>query len=490
DQLGHLAKCGEAPLPLGFAPDKENGKPGPAGRWLPHAMRPRWMAGIGARAGQPLLRRSDGATNAFAYRLKTELEGDIRERQVTDPEPEARGIAFATRVTSIRRAAPTAARDAADERLAVRSGSEGPMGGASEPVLFMRNYRRAAWARADFERCQRSSDATIMVGRFTAVDARMGTFVNDIAKALLIPNTACTPAAWPPLATDPYLDLARAARGHAQNQMQDVAPALRSRQLAPPTAESLVASARPWGILARALIIEDPSPVATGTLDGGTGFADQAQNLRCRAARLKDVSRKAKDKVAEVAIYVGADVAPQELCPLAPPAMAVFAAMAESRATQGVGKINRVALEVKAPLANDLCLDLALAVGGYAENRKMQDAVSAPTRTIILEDPIPVVKGMQVEGLAPADQAQHPRSRAPRLKEEPNKAKDKAAVVAINKEVVGKINRIDVEEWANERVGNTPVKLCRPENCDNDGQVKIALSVAYQEREEICVDSF
>eukprot|EP00959_Pyramimonas_sp_CCMP1952_P087385 1828310-Pyramimonas_sp.AAC.1 len=57
-------------------------------------------------------------------------------------------------------------------------------------------------------------------------------------------------------------------------------------------------------------------------------------------------------------------------------------------------------------------------------------------------------------------------------------------------QVVGKINRIDVEEWANERVGNTPVKLCRPENCDNDGQVKIALSVAYQEREEICVDSF
>eukprot|EP00959_Pyramimonas_sp_CCMP1952_P206189 4311961-Pyramimonas_sp.AAC.1 len=145
--------------------------------------------------------------------------------------------------------------------------------------------------------------------------------------------------------------------------------------------------------------------------------------------------------------------------------MAVFAAMVEPKATQGVGKINSIALEertnemvdnacvkfcrlencynegqvkvdfpiadlaraagacagafmgdifktllisnavcalaavVKASLANDLCLDLALAVGGYAENRKKQGAVSAPTRAIIVEDPSPVVKGMHDEGV-------------------------------------------------------------------------------------------
>ena len=303
DQLVHLGRYGEAAyrlfrltvhirrtgsLPIqaslsyGFAPDKKNDKPGPAGRRLLHAMCPWWraytrgqvmrggpyrpppwafacrgrrrehlmtctkiMAWKGVRGGQPMLHKSYDATNAFACGSKTELEDGIRERLETDPEMEERDIAFANHITRTRRDRLTVVLDAADERLAVRSGSGGFMGDTSEPEIFMHNYHHAVRAWANFERRQSNNDTTITFGRFGTVDASMGTFMDDIFKTLLIPNTMRTPAAVvrASLANDLYLDQALAARGYAQNRKkQDVVPALRSRQLTRQTTESLLAS--------------------------------------------------------------------------------------------------------------------------------------------------------------------------------------------------------------------------------------------------------
>ncbi|CAK0866668.1 unnamed protein product, partial [Prorocentrum cordatum] len=195
DQRGHLVKRGGAPLPHGFAPDKKIWTRGLAGRRLPHAMCPRWVAWSGAWASLPLLRKSYDAMSATAYGLMAERGGGTRERQVADPEPEARGSAFAAHITS---------------------GGGGGMGDTSEPVISMRNYSHAAWSGADFERGQCSSDTSIMVGRVTAVDARSGTFMDDITKARLAPAVVVGA----PPANDLYHGLAWVTRGYEQNQTQ------------------------------------------------------------------------------------------------------------------------------------------------------------------------------------------------------------------------------------------------------------------------------
>lgn len=145
------------------------------------------------------------------------------------------------------------------------------------------------------------------------------------------------------------------------------------------------------------------------------------------------------------------------------------------------------------------------------------------TRTIIIEDTHQVVKDMQDEGKAFADQAQNLRGRVGRLKEEAKKAKggDQANEANLNKEAdgatqdlrslgpptmavfaamveslaaqeVGKVNRVALEAWSTQMVGDMPdyVKLCRLENCYANGQIKIVFSLANLERETILVDAF
>jgi len=296
NQLQHLGKYGEAAyrmfrltvhvrrtesLPLqaslsyGFAPDKKNGKPGPAGRRLLHALCPWWraytrgqllqggtfrppswafacrgrrrehlmmatkiVAWKGVHSGQPMLHKSYDATNAFACGSKDQLEQCVYDRLVEgtadDEEDDGNDIQFAAHITRSRRAALTVIIDAADERLAVKSGSGGFMGDTSEPEIFMQNYHHSVTAWATFEKRQNNGSTVINFGRFGPVDASMGAFMDDIFKMLLIPKDLIDAKEIVKLSkkNDYFLDQSLAAREYGQNRSkQDVVPALRARQL-------------------------------------------------------------------------------------------------------------------------------------------------------------------------------------------------------------------------------------------------------------------
>ncbi|CAK0856817.1 unnamed protein product [Prorocentrum cordatum] len=123
----------QAPLSFGFAPGKKNGK---VAAWK------------GRHSGQPMLHKSYDATNAFACGSKDQLEERAHARLAGEEENTDADICYATAVTSTRRSRLTVIIDAADDRCAVRSGSGGFMGDASQPEFVTENYHHAvrAWS--------------------------------------------------------------------------------------------------------------------------------------------------------------------------------------------------------------------------------------------------------------------------------------------------------------------------------------------------------
>ncbi|CAK0888786.1 unnamed protein product [Prorocentrum cordatum] len=114
-----------------------------------------------------------------------------------------------------------------------------------------------------------------------------------------------------------------------------------------------------------------------------------------------------------------------------------------------------------------------------------------PCRPVNLEEASPVVKQMQEEGKAFAENAQNLRSKVAKMREAAKSPVFAAMVEALALQEIGKVNRVALEAWATRMVGDPPdyVKLCRLENCYQEGQTKVVLSVSDQGKEDILVPS-
>ena len=65
-------------------------------------------------------------------------------------------------------------------------------------------------------------------------------------------------------------------------------------------------------------------------------------------------------------------------------------------------------------------------------------------------------------------------------------------IEALAVEEVGRVNRQTLEAWGTAMVGDPPdfVKLCRLENCYQEGMIKIIFSVNDQTKENVLIDTF
>ncbi|CAK0909531.1 unnamed protein product, partial [Prorocentrum cordatum] len=177
-----------------------------------------------------MLHQSYDAMNAFACGERNQLEVCAHDWLAEDEEIADDDIRLATHISSTRRGNLTVILDAADERVAVRSGRGGFMGDTSDT----QNYQNAVRAWVSFERRQGAESMAITFGRFAAIDASMGTLMADIFKTEIIPKDMVSAMDIVVVSTrnDLHLDQSLAAREHAHNRSkQDAAPALRSRQL-------------------------------------------------------------------------------------------------------------------------------------------------------------------------------------------------------------------------------------------------------------------
>ncbi|CAK0846868.1 unnamed protein product [Prorocentrum cordatum] len=166
--------------------------------------------------------------------LQDQLEERALARLAGEEENADADVRYAAAMTGTKRSRLTVIIDAVDDRCAVRSGSGGFVGDASEPEISMGNYHHAVRAWSTFERLQTAGAMAINFSKFPAIDASMGAFMDDIFKTALVDRETINAEdiAAASKRNDMLLDQALAARMCAQNRSkQDVVPALRSRQL-------------------------------------------------------------------------------------------------------------------------------------------------------------------------------------------------------------------------------------------------------------------
>ncbi|CAK0833678.1 unnamed protein product, partial [Prorocentrum cordatum] len=145
----------------------------------------------GHNVGQPTQRKSYYATSACGCGDKARIEEGARARQgAAADELEEEGVEYVTTISRLRRQSFAVIAPRAGAEVPINSGAGGMVGDASEPELFVFNYRIAVqkWALVG----RAATEKAMLIDfddRLPAIDASPGGFMDDFFKTQLVPTS-------------------------------------------------------------------------------------------------------------------------------------------------------------------------------------------------------------------------------------------------------------------------------------------------------------